>query len=592
MSRIPLIRRNIMLLTLAMGAAGCTHPTGAAGASPQSPRLEEPVPTPDQAFAALSQRYLDGYFQRSPEEATINGDHRYDGRWSDFSVEGEAEDRRFLEDTLEQLGRIPRRALSTDNQVDAEILENQLRYGLFALTELRSTELRSVSYTQTIGAGLDPFITRNFGTRQSRIASLISRLDGIPAMVAVAKQRLGRPSRVQTETALQQNAGLIALTEHTLPTQFGDAAGLAAAAGRAAAALRELQGFLEKELLPRSDGSFRLGPGSSGPSSASCSPRTWTSTRWRRRPGSSSLARRRRWSTRRSRSGRRTAWGSFPPRHAGAEAGLRAPGAGCAGQDRPTSASILRDSKAWLDRATAFVREKDLVRVPDEPVAVIEMPEYRRGSAWRTATPPGRSSQGPRPSSPFLRPRGLAAGARGVVLPRVQPVDARRPHRARGDARALPAADAQQPVPSKLRAVLSSGPFVEGWAVYSEWLMAEKGFGGPKVKLQRQKMVLRMAANALLDHGVHAGKMEEKEALALMMGEAFQEEGEAVGKWRRARLTSAQLTTYFFGFTEMYKLRQASQVKPGFSERAYHDRLLSWGSPGMKIVRRLMSGTN
>ncbi len=145
------------------------------------------------------------------------------------------------------------------------------------------------------------------------------------------------------------------------------------------------------------------------------------------------------------------------------------------------------------------------------------------------------------------------------------------------------------PFTSKLRAVFASGPFVEGWAVYAEWMMAEHGFGGPRVKLQRQKMMLRTCANAILDHDIHAGTMDEQAALALMKNEAFQEDGEAVGKWKRARLSSAQLTTYFFGFTELLKLRRAVESQPGFSERAYHDRLLSWGSPPMKYVRQLVT---
>jgi len=83
--------------------------------------------------------------------------------------------------------------------------------------------------------------------------------------------------------------------------------------------------------------------------------------------------------------------------------------------------------------------------------------------------------------------------------------------------------------------------------------------------------------------------MDEKAALALMKDEAFQEDGEAVAKWNRARLSSAQLTTYFFGFTELLKLRHAVETRPGFTERAYHDRLLSWGSPAMKYVRQLVA---
>jgi uncharacterized protein (DUF885 family) len=102
-------------------------------------------------------------------------------------------------------------------------------------------------------------------------------------------------------------------------------------------------------------------------------------------------------------------------------------------------------------------------------------------------------------------------------------------------------------------------------------------------------MVLRLTANAILDHDIHAGTMDEKAALALMKDEAFQEDGEAVAKWSRARLSSAQLTTYFYGFTELLKLRRVAEKQPGFSERAYHDRLLSWGSPAIKYVRQLVA---
>jgi Uncharacterized protein conserved in bacteria len=87
--------------------------------------------------------------------------------------------------------------------------------------------------------------------------------------------------------------------------------------------------------------------------------------------------------------------------------------------------------------------------------------------------------------------------------------------------------------------------FIEGWAVYCEQVMAEQGYGGPEVKMQQLKMRLRAIANAILDQSIHAGNMTEKEAMDLMMKETFQQEGEAVAKWKRARLTSAQLSTYF-----------------------------------------------
>ncbi len=94
--------------------------------------------------------------------------------------------------------------------------------------------------------------------------------------------------------------------------------------------------------------------------------------------------------------------------------------------------------------------------------------------------------------------------------------------------------------------------------------------------------------NALLDVGVHAGAMDEREAMRLMTEEAFQEEGEAVGKWRRALLTSTQLSTYALGFTELMALRQRAERTPGFDERAYHDRLLSFGSPAPRDLGVLL----
>ena len=144
--------------------------------------------------------------------------------------------------------------------------------------------------------------------------------------------------------------------------------------------------------------------------------------------------------------------------------------------------------------------------------------------------------------------------------------------------------------PTLVRAIFQSGPFIEGWAVYCEQVMAEQGYGGPEVKMQQLKMRLRAIANAILDQSIHAGNMTEKEAMDLMMKETFQQEGEAVAKWKRARLTSAQLSTYFVGVTEHLDLRAAEQKKSGkdFDLRKYNDQVISYGSPPVKYVRELM----
>jgi len=121
-------------------------------------------------------------------------------------------------------------------------------------------------------------------------------------------------------------------------------------------------------------------------------------------------------------------------------------------------------------------------------------------------------------------------------------------------------------------------------------MMAEQGYGGPEVKMQQLKMRLRAICNAVLDQSIHAGNIDEKEAMDLMMKEGYQQEGEAVAKWKRAGLTSAQLSTYFVGATEHLDLRAAEQRKLGkdFNLKKYNDQVVSYGSPPVKYVRELM----
>ena len=132
-----------------------------------------------------------------------------------------------------------------------------------------------------------------------------------------------------------------------------------------------------------------------------------------------------------------------------------------------------------------------------------------------------------------------------------------------------------------------SGTFVEGWAVYAEELMARYGFGGVPVRLQQLKMQLRMALNAVLDQLVHCDGLAEADAMALMTGRAFQEEGEAAGKWRRALLTSTQLSTYFVGYSEVAEISRARPAEVRLQE--WHDAMLAHGSPPPRHVRNLLA---
>jgi uncharacterized protein (DUF885 family) len=147
---------------------------------------------------------------------------------------------------------------------------------------------------------------------------------------------------------------------------------------------------------------------------------------------------------------------------------------------------------------------------------------------------------------------------------------------------------------TRVRAAFRSGPLVEGWATYAEEMVADAGFGlGPEIdaglRMQQLKMRLRGTINAILDVRVHARGMTEAEAMRLMLERGHQEQGEAAGKWRRARLTSAQLSTYYVGYREVSELAVSlAAARPASSRREVHDELLAHGSPPPRHLRQLL----
>lgn len=549
----------------------------------------------DAKLRAFTDQFLSEYLKRNPTRATEVGDHHFDGAWPDLSEEGEKQERRFIDERLHALDGFPADKLGQQARVDRDLIASTLHYWAFAIDKLKEAENDPLLYTRLVGDGLDPLVNRDFAPIEARMTSLRARLEGVPKIVEIAKKRLQKPPKIFTETAIQQNKGLVDLCKTELSQHFAKVpaqkAALETAAKAAAKALEDFQTFLEKDLLPRSDGDFRLGRA-----------RFEEKLRFELddKVEIDALAQGARDLLAKTQDDMaetaKELWPELmkgaplpPTTSADERKALVRKVLDKLAEERSDNATILKDATAWLDQATAFVREKDLVTVPKEPCQVIEMPEYRRGVAVAYCDASGPLEQ---KQETFF---AIAPTPKDWPKKRVDSFYREYNKSMLADLtvhEAMPGHFLQlmhnNKFPSKIRAVFASGAFVEGWAVYSEWLMSKYGFGGAKVRMERQKMVLRLAANAVLDHDIHAGSMDEKAALDLMMKDAFQEEGEAVGKWKRARLSSAQLTTYYYGFTEMMKLRAEHEHDAGFKERAYHDKLLGFGSPSLRVARELM----
>jgi uncharacterized protein (DUF885 family) len=570
----------------AMLALSCQH------TPPQEPIVP---PSASEAFDALGELFLEEWLARNPVSATYLGDHRFDGAWPDVSVEAEAEELAWARDLQFALSHIDVGALDPEQVVDAAILVHQLEYGIFATQQLRSWETNPLYAAYTVSSGLDGLVSREFAPIEQRMVSLQARLEGLPVFLDQAKARLGTPSAVHTQTAIDQVGALVSWVGGPLREQFPEPqrAGLEAAADGAEQALRDYHSFLEQELLPRSDADFRLGQ-----------------ERWERKLQysldtelSAQQLQDHAWALLESTTEEMAAeaaayWPQLfpdeplpPVEDEASRAALIERVMDRIADDHADDETIIAAAQATLEQATAFVAEHRLVSLPDEPVEIIVMPEFKRGVSIAYCDAPGPLEEvretfyaiAPPPASwPEQRRESFYREYNQAMLHELTIHEAMPGHflQLAHDAR----------FDSPVRAVFSSGPFVEGWALYAEWLMAELGYGGPAVRLQRHKMVLRLCLNAIIDHGVHAGAMEREEAMALMMERGFQEEGEAEGKWTRAQLTSAQLSSYLVGLIEVMAIRRAYEAQAGsdFDLLGFHDELLAHGSPPPRHLATLL----
>jgi uncharacterized protein (DUF885 family) len=147
---------------------------------------------------------------------------------------------------------------------------------------------------------------------------------------------------------------------------------------------------------------------------------------------------------------------------------------------------------------------------------------------------------------------------------------------------------------SIVKSVLGNGATIEGWAVYTEQMMLENGYGNnaPEMWLMWYKWNLRSVCNTILDYSVHTGNMSKEDAIKMLTKEAFQQQAEAEGKWKRVSVSSVQLTSYYAGYKEIIDLRDAYKKKMGdkYKLKEFNEKFLSYGSAPVKLIKEAMLG--
>ena len=599
------MRQTLLVLALLPLIAACQRdpaPNTTAPVATDASQTAADTAQADARFADLSQRALDGWLRLSPISATQIGEHRYDAEIDDLSASGREASLAFAKEILAELDGLDASTLSRENQVDAIILRNQLQYEVWGAETLQAWAWDPQVYSGLAGSAIYGLMAREFAPLPERLRAATARMEKVPALLAQARENLdpARVPRIHAETVARQNSGILSIVEMFITPQLAQLPAADRERARKATealkqAVAEHQAWLDNTLVPNASGEYRLGQTLydqklqfalvSSLSRAEIKQRAEAELE-RVRGEMYAIARQ-----------VLKDQPNAPPmpdkpsedqQQAALEAALE-----LAYVDKPARDKVVETAEQTLATATAFVREKDLVTVPDAPVKIILMPEFQRGVAVAYADSPGPLDKGletfyavsPMPEDwtdaqveSFLR----EYNTRMIHLLSIH--EGTPGHYLEGWHSAKH--------PSVLRGVLRSGTFAEGWAVYTEKVMTDEGYldNDPLFRLVHLKFYLRAVANAILDQGVHVDNWTEEQAMDLMVRRTFQQEREAAGKWTRVQLTSAQLPTYFVGVQEHFDTRRAAEEKLGdaFDLKTYHDQLLSHGAPPVRFARQLM----
>jgi uncharacterized protein (DUF885 family) len=551
----------------------------------------------NQEFQQIGRSYIDMLVAQDPVLATQLGDHRYDGKLPEIDARARAARARGDRQLLRRLDKIRQDFLTRDNQVDYALLKNALDYDLWDLQTLQTRAWNPQYYNSEASNALYLLVARDFAPWPTRFEAIVSRMEKLPAFFAEERRQLDpkRVPKVYAETVAKQNAGIMEIVDTALLPEV-ERTGVPrtrfdAALANLKAAVAEHQKWLDTVLVPNARGDFRLGPALYDRKMKFELMSSLTRPELKAKAQAAFAG---------ARAEMERLARSFPDCDKGTQQQAIECALGKSYQKRAARDALVPTAKQTLAEATEFVRDKGFVAMPSAPVQIVLMPKFNQGNSVAYDDPPGALEKD-QPNfytiSPIPDDWTDAQATSFLTEYNLYMIHDLSIHEA------MPGHYLQLDHANKnddpLRAVLQSGPFIEGWAVYGEGMMADEGYlggdateDGKLFKLTMLKMRLRSITNTLLDIGIQTEGMTREQAMELMTEGAFQQEREAAGKWLRAQLSSVQLLSYYTGFEEHMALREEARQRWGkdFTLRRYNDEVLAHGSPPVKYVRALMFG--
>ena len=556
----------------------------------------------DGRFNAFKDRFVLAMWKVYPSWASSVGYHKYDAVLVIPDDHSRSEELSFCKSYLDSLEALDLSGLSDGNKTDYRLIENQLKYACWGVTEMRSWEWDPSGYN--VCGGFSDMLGNDYEPLDTRLRHFYEKMSFVPAYYEAAKSNIKNPTLVHTSLAIEQNSGGLsvfttdldeALKKSTLSEQ--EKADMKMRAAKAVAAINGYVAWL-KNLKNDHPRSFRLGKELYEKKFEYEIQSRYTAEEIYNK----ALAHKEELHAKMFEITRQL----WPKYFAGKPIPENTLEATRLMIDRLSNNMILPDSfQSAIERQLPvllnFIKKKDLIYIdPSKPLVVRREPAYMAGVAGASINAPGPYDKN---GNTYYNVGSLA----GWDNERAESYLREYNHytlQILNIHEAIPGHYTQlvyaNQSPSIIKAILGNNAMIEGWAVYTERMMLENGYDGdrgpdskeasPEMWLMYYKWNLRSTCNTILDYSVHTRDMSQADAMRLLKTEAFQQATEAEGKWKRVSVTQVQLDCYFTGYTEIYEFRQElmDRLKDKFNLKQFHEKFLSYGSAPVKYIREMM----
>ncbi len=550
----------------------------------------------DESFDKYKDHYLETLWKISPDKASGEGYHKYDSILIVPNDKARETMLNFVKTQQDSLSRFEVNDLTEPNKIDYRILQNQLEYTNWQLTVLKPWQWNAGYYNPV--PAFARILSENYAPLAKRLRNFHQKMADLPVYYKEAEKLLKDAVPELTALAIdQQTAGLNiidrdftdSIKKANLPAaeqkQMTDRANLATAAMRAHIAwLKAIKGD-----KPRS---FRLGKElyeekfKYEMQSALTGQQLFNAATERKKQIHKDMAKL-----------SRELWPKYFDKKAKPADSLEmiARVLDTLSAKHTTAANFQSSIEDMLPKLSAFVKEKDLLTLdPSKRLLVRKSPAYFGNVAGASLSAPGPYEKNGNSYYNILSLTGMPAERAESYLREYNNYTLQ----ILSIHEAIPGHYAQlvyaNKAPSMIKSIFGSGPMVEGWAVYGEEMMLDAGYDpSPEMKLMWYKWHLRSVCNAILDFAVHCNNMSKESAIKFLSQEAFQQQAEAEGKWKRVNLTSVQLCSYYLGYKEIMDLREAYKTKTGATKyklKEFNEKFLSYGSAPVKLIRAAMLG--